>query len=448
METYLINEASILLKRNNITLHLLCVGNENYDLALDGCNLDVGAGDVEFHVVRDNAQVGSCISALTRDRFISYLICHSPWDGITGVALEAAKQFGLSSIVYYHGGDDPMRLRQLRQPQNQTITNIRSADRVAVVSQAGLRAVVQAGVALDRVVMIGPMLNARIFYPCAKIGELVRQEHALNGRFVFLSPSRSTRLKGQLELLQAAALLKKEGIGDFVIVMFEISGNNFGDRLKEFIVAAGLQERVIFVQSPIPQTALRRWYAAADAVVLPSYTEGFGQVLAEAELMKKIVIGTNASGIREAMNPDKSGFVAEFMLEFDPSSPGKEEEVVQANARALAGVMRKAMTLSPQQRQEMGEAGRQFIWDNYHPEDVVSKGQEVMLFPPQGLQVNGGNTRAFEYDYSGKQMLVFSTQYFTANGVSKHVEAINRLLLERHAGWSFICFISFSLILR
>ena len=72
--------------------------------------------------------------------------------------------------------------------------------------------------------------------------------------------------------------------------------------VRRAVAAAGLNDRVRMLGA-IPNEDVRRFYAAADVFVMPSYTEGFPRVLLEAMAMGLPIASTDVGGVREIL-PD------------------------------------------------------------------------------------------------------------------------------------------------
>ncbi len=117
--------------------------------------------------------------------------------------------------------------------------------------------------------------------------------------------------KGQLEMIKASALLKKE-IPEFkVFIVGETSKKEmeYMAFLKNEASKLGVSENLIF-------TGFRRDVAAItsifDIAVFPSLegaNEGFGRGIIEAMAMKKPVIGTDTGGITEVIENGESGLI-------------------------------------------------------------------------------------------------------------------------------------------
>ena len=95
---------------------------------------------------------------------------------------------------------------------------------------------------------------------------------------------------------------------------------------------------------------IERYYAAADALVLPTPYDAFGMVITEAMACGLPVVTTKLAGASELIEPGVHGFVVE--------SP--------TDIAALAAAMR-SLAASPHERQRMGEAAsalmRDHTWD-------------------------------------------------------------------------------------
>lgn len=121
--------------------------------------------------------------------------------------------------------------------------------------------------------------------------------------FVFGFIGRITKDKGINEILQAFQNIKseckllllgqQEGIGTLDPVLWEKAQNNNRISIHDSV------------------TDIERYYAAIDVLVLPSYREGFGMVIAEAAAMGTPAIVTNIPGPVDAVIPDKTALIVE-----------------------------------------------------------------------------------------------------------------------------------------
>jgi glycosyltransferase involved in cell wall biosynthesis len=126
-------------------------------------------------------------------------------------------------------------------------------------------------------------------------------------RPLFLYVGRFSQEKGIDILLRAVAAIGDTWRRTGAQLML-IGRGPMAAEMGEFIASAGLQDLVS--QLPwIDQDALPLWYSAADAVVLPSRTEGMSRTIPEAFLCGTPVIGTAISGTVDHVEPGVRGML-------------------------------------------------------------------------------------------------------------------------------------------
>ena len=99
---------------------------------------------------------------------------------------------------------------------------------------------------------------------------------------------------------------------------------------------------------------VRKFIAEADCIVLPSYREGTSNTLLEAASMEKPAITTNATGCKEIVSDNVTGFLCNVRDELD-----------------LADKMEKMILLPTEERKEMGKMARQKIIKEYDKQIVI-----------------------------------------------------------------------------
>jgi glycosyltransferase involved in cell wall biosynthesis len=138
----------------------------------------------------------------------------------------------------------------------------------------------------------------------------------------FVSVGRLSEQKGQLLLVQAAALLKREG-RTFELVL--VGDGPLRPDIEAVIAREGL-ERHVQITGWAAGEEVRRQIESARAFVLPSFAEGLPVVLMEALGRGRPVITTYIAGIPELVESGRNGWLV---------PAGSVEHVAQAMREAL-----------------------------------------------------------------------------------------------------------------
>ena len=175
------------------------------------------------------------------------------------------------------------------------------------------------------------------------------QSYPQEGAVRFLFVGRVMHEKGVDELFAAAKRMKQEygdGVEFHIVGSFEEGYKPLMDELEK----AGV------VKYHGYQSDMKRSYAMASCVVLPSYHEGMSNVLLEAAASGRPLITSDIPGCREAVEDGNSGYLC----------PAKD-------ANALYGAMQRVMKLSVEQRSEMGCRGRERMEQRFSKTAVVTE---------------------------------------------------------------------------
>ena len=175
------------------------------------------------------------------------------------------------------------------------------------------------------------------------------QPYPQEGPVRFLFVGRVMHEKGVDELFAAAKRMKQEygdGVEFHIVGSFEEGYKPLMDEL----------EKVGVVKYHGYQSDMKRFYAMASCVVLPSYHEGMSNVLLEAAASGRPLITSDIPGCREAVEDGVSGYLC----------PAKD-------ANALYGAMQRVMELSVEQRSEMGCRGWERMEQQFSKTAVVTE---------------------------------------------------------------------------
>jgi glycosyltransferase involved in cell wall biosynthesis len=139
-----------------------------------------------------------------------------------------------------------------------------------------------------------------------RTGEVRRELRIPEGSKVLLFVHRLSKRKGAHYLPQILKELKDEN------VVLVIAGDgpervNVESQISQY----GLRDRVRFL-GWIPQKAITRYFAVADAFLLPSEEEGFPHVLLEAMAVGMPYVAFDVGGVREITAPIGLGYVVDY----------------------------------------------------------------------------------------------------------------------------------------
>jgi D-inositol-3-phosphate glycosyltransferase len=165
----------------------------------------------------------------------------------------------------------------------------------------------------DRFAVVPPGVDLDTFLAQPK--DLARRLIGHTGERLFVFAGRLEPLKGVDVILHALALLTAGGRHPEVrlLVLGADSGSGSGGeqaRLRRLAEELGLTDRVDFLGS-VPQRRLASYYAAADACLMPSYSESFGLVGLEAQACGTAVIASNVAGLASVVRDGVTGFLVD-----------------------------------------------------------------------------------------------------------------------------------------
>ena len=231
--------------------------------------------------------------------------------------LHLARELGLPLVVKLHGSDlmvlkdDPARRPFLGQ-------TLAGAAAVVAVSRSLARQAISLGADPERTFIVGNGLDREIFHP-ADQGQARRELGLEQSGRVLVMVGNLVPVKGPELALEALARLP--GVELLVVGDGPLAG-----RLREQARRLGLAGRVRWL-GRLPHRQVARCLAAADALVLPSLSEGEPNVVLEALACGRPVAASAVGGVAELVHEGKNGVLF---------PPGRVAELAAALERVLA----------------------------------------------------------------------------------------------------------------
>lgn len=154
---------------------------------------------------------------------------------------------------------------------------------------------------------------------------------------VLLFVGRIQPLKAPDVLLRAVARMVQEDPSrrrDLVVAVCggpSGSGREQPTALADLAATLGISDIVRF-EPPTDRARLAQWYRAADATVVPSYSESFGLVAIESQACGTPVVAASVGGLRTAVADGRSGLL---VATHDPADWARALERMSTRERAL-----------------------------------------------------------------------------------------------------------------
>lgn len=271
-------------------------------------------------------------------------------------ALLAARRTGVPFVTTYHGAysekSDLKRLYNSVMARGDTV--IANSNYTCDLIR------MRYGTPRAKIEVIYRGVDGALFDPAMVAGsrvEAVRQRWGVTpDQRVVLHAARLTPWKGQKVVIDAAALLARQGARDDVVFILAGDAQNrsaYHAALAQQINTAGLQDRVRLVGHESDMAAALR--AAHVAVVASIEPEAFGRTATEAQVMATPVIATDIGAPPETVRgrpgiaPDRAtGWLV---------PPG--------DAASLAHALGEALSMTPEERAAMGARARRHVQTSY-----------------------------------------------------------------------------------
>lgn len=157
------------------------------------------------------------------------------------------------------------------------------------------------GVRRDRVTVVYNGIDYEMFDPLRARGQAVREKLGLKDNFVYLSYGRPGISKGLEYLIRAIPLITEKAPHARLLMILGRQPVEGYKKITDLIRSTGVADRLTLLD-PVPREELSSYIAAADCVVVPSISEGFGFTAIEACAMGKPVVASNVASLPEVIS--------------------------------------------------------------------------------------------------------------------------------------------------
>lgn len=296
----------------------------------------------------------TAVNFLNHDNEYDIVHCHFGHNGVLGTIL---KDFGLIKgklITTFHGSDVTLNYENKRKRYQIIFKN---NDLCTVNSNFLKEKIIQLGCAKDKVERLPVGVDLDFF------SKEQRNQINKNIDISILSVARLVEYKGLEYSIKAVSEIVKKHPKK-IIKYYIVGDGKEKNTLQELINKLGLNE-CISLEGGKRREEVIKYYKKSNIFILPSISyndgreEAQGLVLQEAQAMKLPVISTNIGGIPEGIINQKTGFIV------------KDKNVKELIEKIDFFIQ------NPHEIGKMGEAGREFIKNNFNQNELNNKLEEI-----------------------------------------------------------------------
>ena len=280
--------------------------------------LPAGRGLDKYSLFKEVPAFAAAISERTRTERLQYDLLYSHYwlSGEVACLLRPELATGWAHIAHTLGLVKNRTLAQGARPEPGLRIRVegemaQQADLlIASTADEGEDLINAYGADPERVFVVPPGADLSTFQPIDR-AEARRNIGYSSGRLL-LFVGRLERLKGVEIAIRALAMLRDRDHDDVRLIVLgedvRDGDESEKERLKAVASAVGVRDRVDFLGS-VAQHELPYFYSAADACVMPSYSESFGLVALEAQACGCPVVASGVSGLRSVVRDEVSGYL-------------------------------------------------------------------------------------------------------------------------------------------
>jgi D-inositol-3-phosphate glycosyltransferase len=207
-----------------------------------------------------------------------------------------------------------------------------TADKILSTSSEEKHSLIkESGVNPGNIDVIYPGINKELFHPFVDNSVFAETGYDEKDR-ILLYVGRIEPVKGLMSVIDAFDILQKKQAPLFDRLKLVVIGG--GEKARDFtknseiiriqsaVKGKGLEGKVVFLGSK-KQTELKKYYSAADALIVPSLYESFGLVVLEALACGTPVLVSQIGKMRTIVKEGRNGFC------FLPNSPGSLSDCIE-----------------------------------------------------------------------------------------------------------------------
>jgi glycosyltransferase involved in cell wall biosynthesis len=237
-------------------------------------------------------------SEIERDFPVDVIHAHTVYpDGFGAVMLGRALH--KPSVITAHGGDVTIHLKRglVRRLGRWALSN---ADQVIAVSSSLQRALVlEHGIEVEKVAVIPNGVDVTRFAPTPQSEARARLGlHAEGSKLLYVGAIAES--KGIAYLLTAIHRLRRTSAWPLELIL--VGEGEYEKPARALATELDIADNVTFAGKR-PNDEIPLWMSASDVLVLPSLSEGFGVVLAEAMACGRPVVATTCGGPEDIVTP-------------------------------------------------------------------------------------------------------------------------------------------------
>lgn len=171
------------------------------------------------------------------------------------------------------------------------------------ISESTKKQMVEQGISPKKIRVVYPGIDYKHWNPKTQDGMKIRKKLGLENKFVYLFTGRPGISKGLEYLIRAVPLISKRIPCSMLlaIVSKDPAYKKRYAHILKVIGQLGIKSQVM-LHDPVSYKELPRYVNAADCVVVPSLSEGFGFCAVEACAMGKPVVASSTTSLPEVVS--------------------------------------------------------------------------------------------------------------------------------------------------